>query len=190
MYIAFFHRLSLADLETAPVALGTVGGARVGSLANDVTAGARDVTDKSHDERLLSEKSNFSFSDHDMSNIFDQSLVFNKSHDQCSKSHDPINMSHDLFDQSHDSFDELLKHAPTTDDITAGAHDLNDDIAAGSHALNDDITTMSHDLTRHLVLERAVQEREEGGRARPEVLLRLLDQGCMQERVVYLRDEW
>ena len=183
------RRLSLADLERAPVAMATVGGAGVGSVANDVIARmSDDVTNKSHDEeRQLSRKSNFSFTDCDIPNILDQSHVFNESLDQSRKSHDPINMSHDLFDQSHDSFDEIFKHTQAAHNISARS---NDDITTRSHDLNDDITAMSHDLTRHLVLERAVQEREEGERARPEVLLRLLDQGCMRERVVHLKDEW
>ena len=179
--------MSLADLERAPVAMGTVGGAGVGTPANDVIARScdDDVTNKSHDEEeQLNRKANFSFSDCDLPNILDQSPVLNESHGQHRKLHD---MSHDLFDQSHDSFDEILKHAHDTHNISVKS---NDDITARSHDLNDDITAMSRDLNRHLVLERAVQEREEGGRTRPEVLLRLLDQRCMRERVVHLRDEW
>ena len=106
--------------------------------------------------------------------------------------HDVSTGSHDLFDQSHDSFDELIRHESS--DVPESSRNTTDTTEVTSNTtegVSDDITRGSHDLSRHLVLEAVVQEWEEGGgRARPQLMLRLLDQFTLKESVVYLRDEW
>ena len=197
-YVPSTSRLSLADLESSSIGSERedVGGACGVSNSDDVIAKSSDDDPKSCDQLTKADQSNFGSSD--TVTVMDQSCTRNESCDPPSKSHDVTNQSHDIFDQSN-SFDEFIKQfSPiSTDDITLRSHDPaqkscdpTEDITQKSHDQTDDITGRSHDLIRHLVLERVVQEGEGGGRGPLEVVLRLLDQRKMTERLVYLRDEW
>ena len=173
----------MADLEVVPAKV------EVMSDAKSTEGDDASVTScKSTTENADVLPQNYSFS------LFDETL------DQSSLipsnlQHDVSTGSHDLFDQSHDSFDELIRHvssdAPESSRNTTETTEVTSNTTEGALGLSDDITRGSHDLSRHLVLEAVVQEWEGGGgRARPELMLRLLDQSTLKESVVYLRDEW
>ena len=173
----------MADLEVVPAKVEVV--SDVKSTEGD---DASVTSCKSTTENADVLPQNYSFS------LFDETL------DQSSLipsnlQHDVSTGSHDLFDQSHDSFDELIRHVsndvPESSRNTTDTTVVTSNTTEGALDLSDDITRGSHDLSRHLVLEAVVQEWEEGGgRTRPELMLRLLDQSTLKESVVYLRDEW
>ena len=116
-------------------------------------------------------------------------VAANISHDPSAGSHDVVSTSCDIMLTSHN---ETKSHAPLFQphDHINTSHVITNE----SH----DPTCQSRDLTRYLVLETALQEctedsgalSEGGGRRKPEVLLRLLDEHSLTERLVYLRDEW
>ncbi|CAI8031827.1 hypothetical protein GBAR_LOCUS18037 [Geodia barretti] len=174
-------RLSLADLEGASVCDNSGAVVSDSEINETCVAKSCDATKESADLQ----PTDFSFSLFD--DVLDQSSC-----DVPSKPHDFTTRSHDLFDQSHDSFDELLRQASNSS--LRNPNDTNEVTTSDSSlGLRNDITRGSHDLSRHLVLEVVVQEWDGGGgggRARPELMLRLLDQSTLKESVVHLRDEW
>ncbi|CAI8031826.1 hypothetical protein GBAR_LOCUS18037 [Geodia barretti] len=173
-------RLSLADLEGASVCDNSGAVVSDSEINETCVAKSCDATKESADLQ----PTDFSFSLFD--DVLDQSSC-----DVPSKPHDFTTRSHDLFDQSHDSFDELLRQASNSS--LRNPNDTNEVTTSDSSlGLRNDITRGSHDLSRHLVLEVVVQEWDGGGgggRARPELMLRLLDQSTLKESVVHLRDE-